>query len=101
MTLNIQILQDAPDTVDHAPLLDFMQWKREWDNRDWFANLHYNMDGAGAAIVDFGMLHQELDDHFENIMGNPDDDTRPEVPDIRKWLMSEIKTGRALAWVSW
>jgi len=100
MALFVQILQDAPESVDSDPLFEFVKWAREWDTGCSFA-CHYDMVGGESTITDFGMLRQELDDYFENVMGNLDDDTRPEPPDIRKWLQSEIDAGRVLAWISW
>ena len=77
-----------------------MQWARQWDTGCSFA-CHYDMVGGESTITDFGMLHQELEDYFENVMGDRDDETRPEPPDIREWLKSEIEAGRVLAWISW
>ncbi|MCI0563646.1 MAG: hypothetical protein MN733_34670 [Nitrososphaera sp.] len=64
MSMHVQILQDVPKDVDHAPLFNFLQWAREHDSCCYFAS-HFNLDGAGSTIVDFGLLKDEIQAHFE------------------------------------
>jgi hypothetical protein len=98
MGLSVQILQDANEGVDHTPLRDFMSWAKQHDIGSHFA-CHYDLVGGEATITDFGLLKRELEDNFEDPEYFGAD--KPQPPDIRVWLQSEIDAGRCLAWISW
>jgi hypothetical protein len=103
MGLMVQTLQDVPEEqIDQQPLFDFFQWAKAFDAGCRFGS-HYNLEGGESAIVDFGLLKQELDDYFlEYEPGDIFDDFGDDQPpDIREWLQNQIDQKRILAWVSY
>jgi hypothetical protein len=97
MSLYVQILQDAPAEIDHAPLFNFMQWAKEHDFDCYYGN-HYNLESSEATIVDFGILRDEIESYYVDLH---DTKLNPPPPDIREWLQKEIDAGRVLAWIGW
>lgn len=98
MALQVQLLQDAPKEVDHAPLMELMQWIRE--NGDTGFYLPYDNCETGCCIVDLGHMIQGIEEWQDPDFGGAEAGIPP-PPDIREYLQKEIDAGRCLAWVSW
>ncbi len=105
MALQIQILQDAPPEVDHAPLMELMQWLREHASRvprNMGFYLPYDNSETGCCIVDLGHMIQGLEEWQDPVFNFGDAKAGiPPPPDIREYLQKEITAGRCFAWVSW
>ena len=96
MAIHTQTLQDASG-VDDGPLVKFLHWACEHDDTCYFAN-HFQLFGGESVIVDFGLLKQELTDHYAE---KQDLFSETDPPDIRDWLEERIAAGQYLAWVSY
>lgn len=98
MALQVQLLQDAPKEVDHAPLLEFAQWMREHGDTGFY--IRYQDPDCHQTILDLGDIMQGIIEWMDPDFGGAEAGIPP-PPDIREYLQKEIAAGRCLAWVSW
>lgn len=98
MSLQVQLLQDAPQEVDHAPLLEFAQWMREHGDTGFY--VAFDNSDTHTSILDLGHIIQGIEEWQDPDFGGAEAGI-PAPPDIREWCQKEIDAARCLAWISW